>query len=99
MGSCTTLLLVASGTREDSGDAGNKADGVKGFFTDLKTFPNPFYPERHFCGFHGDVRNGSASRGPHVLGGRDLQEQSHSVAPIRSLSMQIDTNRKIISLP
>lgn len=79
-------LLVASGTCAASGDVRDKAYGVKGFFKDLQSFLNPFYPEHHFCGFHGDVINGRVSGGPHVLGGRDQQEQSHSLAPITSLS-------------
>lgn len=86
LGSSTVLLLVASGTCRDSGDVGDKADGVKVFLNDLQSFPNPSYPECRFCGFCGDVMNGRASGGWCVLGRRDQQEQSHPLAPITSLS-------------
>lgn len=77
LGSSTVPLLVASDTCGASGDVEDKAYGVKGFFKDLQFFPNPFYPERHFCGFHGDVINGRVSGGPRVLGGRRETNKSN----------------------
>lgn len=76
LGSSTVPLLVASGTCGASEDAGDKACGVKGFFKDLQSFPNPCYPECHFCGFHGNVTSRRASRGPCVLGGKGRTSKS-----------------------
>lgn len=64
LGSSTMPLLVASGTCGTSGDEGDKTYGVKGFFKDLQSFLNPFYPECQFSGFHGNVSSRRASRGP-----------------------------------
>lgn len=76
LGSFAMPLLVASRTCGTSGDVGDKACGVKGSFKDLQSFPNPFYPECQFCGFHGNVSSRRASRGPHVLGGKGRNGRS-----------------------
>lgn len=79
LGSSTMPLLVASETCGTSGDVEDKAYDVKGIFKELQSFPNPFYPECQFCGFHGNVSSRRASRDPCVLGGK--------AAPARAVSL------------
>lgn len=93
LGSSTMPPLVASETCETSGDVGDKAYDVKRIFKELQSFPNPFYSECQFCGFHRNVSSRRASRGPCVLGGKgSTSKSSLSLAPITSPSKHIDTD-------
>lgn len=86
LGSFTMPLLVASRTCGTSGNVGDKAYGVKGFFKDLQSFPSPFYPECQLCGFHGNVSNRRAGRGPCVLGGKGRTSKG-SLTPLHLLQV------------